>query len=84
MATFNHDRVQHALNELLVRIVPDDPDEDEATANQRFEEAFDFAFNELAAAGEPSVVPDINHVAGLIERRSMQYRFGQSSYTHIT
>lgn len=71
MATFNQERVEHALNELLVRIVPDDPNEDEASANQRFDEAFEFALDELVAAGEPSVVPDVNHVASLIDRRSM-------------
>ncbi|KAF2797957.1 hypothetical protein K505DRAFT_297334 [Melanomma pulvis-pyrius CBS 109.77] len=67
MATFNKERVEHALNELLVRIIPDDPDEDEATANQRFEEAFDFAINELETAPNLTIVPDINHVAGSID-----------------
>ncbi|KAF2871595.1 spindle pole body component alp6 [Massariosphaeria phaeospora] len=69
MATFNQERVEHALNELLVRIVPEDPSEDESAANQRFEAAFDFAIDELSVAGQPSVVPDINHIASLIERR---------------
>ncbi|KAF2475239.1 uncharacterized protein BDR25DRAFT_254110, partial [Lindgomyces ingoldianus] len=69
MASFNRERVEHALNELLVRILPDDPNEDEAAANERFEEAFDFAIDKLVAAGDPSVVPDINHVASLIDRR---------------
>ncbi|PSN71968.1 hypothetical protein BS50DRAFT_583581 [Corynespora cassiicola Philippines] len=69
MATFNRERVEHALNELLVRIVPDDPHEDEAAANERFEQAFEYALDELTAAGPPSVVADINHVASLIDRR---------------
>jgi gamma-tubulin complex component 3 len=76
MAGVNQQRVEHALNELLVRIVPDDPNEDEDAANQRFEEAFDFALNELATAGEPDVVPDINHIGSLIERRgTLQFQF---------
>ncbi|KAF2273078.1 uncharacterized protein EI97DRAFT_188801 [Westerdykella ornata] len=69
MANFNHDRVQHALNELLIRIVPEYPDEDEEAANDRFEEAFDYALNELTTAPEPSVAPDINHVADLIDSK---------------
>ncbi|KAF2260469.1 hypothetical protein CC78DRAFT_523220 [Lojkania enalia] len=69
MAAFNRERVEHALNELLARVVPDDPQEDEEIANQRFEDAFDFAIDALTTAGEPSVVPDINHVASLIDRR---------------
>jgi hypothetical protein len=67
MATFNKERVEHALNELLVRIIPDDPDEDEATANQRFEEAFDFAIDELETAPNLTISPDINHVASSID-----------------
>jgi gamma-tubulin complex component 3 len=80
MAHFNHERVHHALNELLVRMVPDDPEEDEDAANQRFEEAFEFAFKELEAAEEPSVVSDLNHVAGLIDEKCKAYiRVGRSS-----
>ncbi|KAF2732884.1 hypothetical protein EJ04DRAFT_544452 [Polyplosphaeria fusca] len=69
MATFNQERVEHALHELLIRVVPDDPTEDEATANERFGAAYEFALEELVEAGEPAVVADINHVASLIDRR---------------
>ncbi|CAO2650000.1 Nn.00g012920.m01.CDS01 [Neocucurbitaria sp. VM-36] len=69
MATLHRERVEHALNELLVRIIPEDPNEDEEAANQRFEDAFDFAIEELAGAGDPSLVPDVNHIASLIDRR---------------
>lgn len=71
MATLHRERVEHALNELLVRIVPEDANDDEEAANQRFEDAFDFAIGELAAAGDPSLVPDVNHIAGLIDRRGI-------------
>ena len=69
MATFHRDRVEHALNELLVRIVPEDPNDDEEVANQRFEDAFDFAIDELTSAGDPSLVPDVHHIASLIDRK---------------
>lgn len=69
MATFHRERVEHALNELLVRIIPEDPNEDEEAANQRFEDAFDFAIDELEGAGEPPLVPDVNHIASLIDSR---------------
>ncbi|RAR06049.1 spindle pole body component alp6 [Stemphylium lycopersici] len=69
MATFHRDRVEHALNELLVRIVPEDPNDDEDAANQRFEDAFDFAIDELTSAGDPSLVPDVHHIASLIDRK---------------
>jgi gamma-tubulin complex component 3 len=72
MATFNRERVEHALNELLVRIVPEDANDSEEAANERFDEAFDFAIETLSAAGGPSVVPDVDHIADLISSRSMR------------
>lgn len=73
MVTFNRERVEHALNELLARTVPDDPNEDEETANERFEAAFNFAIEELTNAGPLPVVADINHVADLIDRRGEKF-----------
>ncbi len=73
MAALHRERVEHALNELIVRIVPEDADEDEEVANQRLEDAFDFAIGELASAGDPSLVPDINHIASLIDTRGIFY-----------
>lgn len=70
MASFNRERVEHALNELIVRIVPEDADEDEDAANQRFDEAFEFAIDTLSTAGDPPVVPDTGHIADLIDSRS--------------
>lgn len=69
MAAMNLERVHNALNELLERIVPEYPEEDETVGAQRFGEAYDFAYNELLVAGEPSVVADINHMATLIDTR---------------
>ena len=69
MATLQRERVEHALNELLVRIVPEDPHDDEEAANQRFEDAFEFAINELTAAGDPALVPDVHHIASLMDRK---------------
>ncbi|KAF1964781.1 hypothetical protein BU23DRAFT_520671 [Bimuria novae-zelandiae CBS 107.79] len=69
MASFNRERVEHALNELLVRIVPEDADEDEDAANERYDAAYEHAYRELSTAGELPVVADINHVASQIDRR---------------
>jgi hypothetical protein len=69
MASFNRERVEHALNELLVRIVPEEPDEDEEVANERYDAAYDHAYRELSDAGDLRVVADINHVASQIDRR---------------
>ena len=71
MASFNRERVEHALNELLVRIVPEDPNDTDEAANQRFDEAYDLAIETLSAAGDPSIVPDVDHIADLISRRGI-------------
>ena len=70
MAAFNRERVEHALNELLVRVVPEDPNEDEEQADERYQAAYDHAFQELSTADEElPVVADINHIASQIDRR---------------
>jgi hypothetical protein len=70
MASFNRERVEHALNELIVRIVPEDADDDEDVANERFDEAFEFAISTLSGAEDPPLVPDVDHIADLIDNRS--------------
>lgn len=70
MASFNHERVGHALDELLQRIVPDDPNDTEEAAEQRLQEAYDFSMQQLIAAGESKAVPDVTHIASLLEAKS--------------
>ena len=70
MASFNHERVGHALDELLQRIVPDDPNDDEEAAEQRLQDAYDDAMQQLMAAGEPRAVPDVSHMASLLDAKS--------------
>ncbi len=70
MAPFNAERVGHALDELLQRIVPDDPNDDEEAAEQRLQDAYDYSMQQLIAAGEPKAVPDVNHIASLLEAKS--------------
>jgi gamma-tubulin complex component 3 len=71
MASFNHERVGHALDELLQRIVPDDPNDDEEAAEERLQHAYDFSMQQLIAAGEPKSVPDVHHIASLLESKSI-------------
>lgn len=74
MASFHHERVGHALDELLQRIVPDDPNDSEEQAEQRLQEAYDGAMQQLIAAGEPKAVPDVHHIARLLEAKSRLHR----------
>lgn len=70
MASFNHERVGHALDELLQRIVPDNPNDTEEEAEERLQEAYDTSMQQLIAAGEPKAVPDVNHIASMLEAKS--------------
>ncbi|KAH7130167.1 spindle pole body component alp6 [Dendryphion nanum] len=69
MATYKRDRVEHALYELLVRTVPEDPNESEDQWNEQIDDAFKWGMSELNAAGPSKIAPDINHVASLIDKR---------------
>ncbi|TKA30805.1 hypothetical protein B0A50_02525 [Salinomyces thailandicus] len=72
MATTREERVENALQQLLERLVPQDPedeDEDDAHADQRWEDANNVARSLLIERPEPSVAEDVNHAADLIKRR---------------
>lgn len=70
MASFNHERVGHALDELLQRIVPDDPNDSEEVAEERLQDAYERSMEQLVAAGEPKAVPDVHHITRLLEAKS--------------
>ena len=48
MDSIQNPRIEHGLTELLSRIVPNLADEDDAEADQRFDDAYDFAFDMLS------------------------------------
>lgn len=84
MASFNHERVGHALDELLQRIVPDDPNDTEEEAEQRLQDAYDRSMQQLIGAGEPKAVPDVNHIASLLEAKSKQTWRISYNYSWLT
>ncbi|KAF1987542.1 hypothetical protein K402DRAFT_375659 [Aulographum hederae CBS 113979] len=69
MSKTQEERVQHALQNLLERIVPTYPDEDEATADDRFEDAYNFASDVIASSKDTTLASDVNHAADLIRRK---------------
>ena len=72
MSSTREERVGKALEQLLERLVPQRPDEDEVTADQRWDEANEIAQNHIDGASEPAVVEDVNHAADLIKRRLLR------------
>ncbi|KAK3697397.1 Microtubule-nucleating Tub4p (gamma-tubulin) complex component [Vermiconidia calcicola] len=70
MASSREERVENALQQLLERLVPAQTQaEDEATADQRWDEANELARGHIDAAPEAGVADDVNHAADLIKRR---------------
>ena len=47
MSRISEQRVQHALSQLLERLIPSYADEDGATADERFDNAFNYAVDAL-------------------------------------
>ena len=83
MASFNHERVGHALDELLQRIVPDDPNDSEQVAEERLQDAYERSMEQLVAAGEPKAVPDVHHITRLLEAKSKTSHCGSQASRQI-
>lgn len=73
--------VENALQQLLQRLVPQDTDEEEASADQRWDEANEVARTCIDQAPEPGVVEDVNHAADLIKRKLLRESNGPESAT---
>ena len=72
MASTSQDRVSKALDQLLERLVPTYQDEDEATADQRWDTAQEIARTHIENAPEAAVSEDVNFAADLIRRRLLR------------
>lgn len=82
MSISREQRVENALRSLLERLVPQEPNEDEATADQRWDEANEVAQTYIDhGASEPNVVEDVNHAADLIKRKLLRDSTGPESAT---
>ena len=81
MTSTREERVDNALQQLLERLVPQYPDEDEALADQRWDEANEFAHNLLDAEPDASVLEDVNHAADLIKAKFVREEGGPEKAT---
>ncbi|KAK4693855.1 gamma-tubulin complex component 3, partial [Lecanoromycetidae sp. Uapishka_2] len=62
-------RLDDALSSLVDTLIPKLPEEDEATVDERREDALDLARTILDGHGSPAVVSDVNHAADLIKKK---------------
>ncbi|KAI9709213.1 MAG: hypothetical protein M1812_007736 [Candelaria pacifica] len=65
-------RIDDALASLVDIIIPTDPDEDEATTDERHDRALDLARDVLESPVTPSIVSDVNHASDLIKKKLIQ------------
>ncbi|KAF2458801.1 Spc98 family-domain-containing protein [Lineolata rhizophorae] len=64
-----HQRIGHALAQLLERLLPTYADDDDASAEQRFDDAFRYAVDGVSGDREPAVASDVNHASDLIKKK---------------
>ncbi|KAK3115646.1 Microtubule-nucleating Tub4p (gamma-tubulin) complex component [Teratosphaeriaceae sp. CCFEE 6253] len=70
MATTREERVDNALQQLIERLIPAQlPNENEAAADQRWDDANELARDLLDRDPEPGMADDVNQAADLIRRR---------------
>ena len=72
MASTTQDRVSKALDQLLERLVPTYEDEDQATADRKWDAAQEIARAHIDNAPEAAVAEDVNFAADLIRRRLLR------------
>ncbi|GME32587.1 Spindle pole body component alp6 [Neofusicoccum parvum] len=59
MPQTTEERVEHALGKLLEHLLPQYPDEDEDTADQRFDDAFNYALGAIDRQDSPICTPGL-------------------------
>lgn len=72
MSSSREERVENALQQLLERLVPQYADEDEASADKRWDEANEIARTYIDREPDAGVVEDVNHAADLIKRKLLR------------
>jgi gamma-tubulin complex component 3 len=63
------DRIDKALIQLVERQFVPDPNEDDASADERFDNLLDAARDILDRQADPSVAADVNHASDLIKKK---------------
>lgn len=69
MSKTQEERVEHALSQLLERILPTYPDEDEVAADERFEDAFNLAIEAIGRQGLQDMLRHGRDVLTVLQRR---------------
>ncbi|KAH7326286.1 Spc98 family-domain-containing protein [Stachybotrys elegans] len=66
------DRITNAIDSLIAHIIPNDPHEDDAVAQQRHDACFELVKSIIDNPANPAVSSDVNHASDLIKRKLIQ------------
>ncbi|CAZ80834.1 unnamed protein product [Tuber melanosporum] len=69
MTEERNQRIDSALSSIVEAIIPANPDEDDEIADERHEAALERARAMIKSHGQPSIVPDVQHISDIIKKR---------------
>ncbi|KAM0287471.1 hypothetical protein ACHAQH_000424 [Verticillium albo-atrum] len=65
-------RIASAADSLITHLVPGDPDEDDAAAQERYDNCYDLVNAIIAGPASPAIASDVNHASELIRSKLIQ------------
>ena len=69
MSNSQEERIDKALVQLVERQFTPYPNEDEASADERFENLLESARDKIEGQEDPAVAADVNHASDLIKKK---------------
>ncbi|KAK1700331.1 Spc97/Spc98 family protein [Colletotrichum godetiae] len=72
MSANREHRIAGAVDSLIAHLVPNDPHEDDAAAQERHDNCFELVKSILDAPASPAISSDVNHASDLIKRKLIQ------------
>ncbi|OLN85892.1 Spindle pole body component alp6 [Colletotrichum chlorophyti] len=72
MSANREHRIAGAVDSLITHLIPNDPHEDDAAAQERYDNCFDLVKSILDGPASPAISSDVNHASDLIKRKLIQ------------
>ncbi|KZL83644.1 spc97 spc98 family protein [Colletotrichum incanum] len=72
MSANREHRIAGAVDSLIAHLIPSDPHEDDAAAQERHDNCFELVKSVLEAPASPAISSDVNHASDLIKRKLIQ------------
>ncbi|WYZ41603.1 hypothetical protein EsH8_V_000498 [Colletotrichum jinshuiense] len=72
MSANREHRIAGAVDSLIAHLIPNDPHEDDAAAQERHDNCFELVKSILDGPASPAISSDVNHASDLIKRKLIQ------------